>query len=160
MSDYKTFDLRVGQATHTVEVPSDKPLLWVLRENLGLTGTKYGCGVGMCGACTIIVDGQAIRSCVTPITVAENVQVQTIETLNDELGQAIKEAWCDGNVSQCGYCQPGQIVAAYQLLSNRDPETEIDLQQAMTNICRCGTYGRIHQTLRSLMAEMDGRSGP
>ena len=156
MSEYRTFELQVGGTTHTVEVPDDKPLLWVLRENLGLTGTKYGCGVGMCGACTIMVDGQAIRSCVTPVSAAENVRVETIETLDDELGRNVKRAWCDGNVSQCGYCQPGQIMATYGLLSIREPGAEVDLKQSLTNICRCGTYGRIHDAVRGLMAEMDG----
>ena len=155
MSEYKSFELRVGKTNHTVKVPADKPLLWVLREDLGMTGTKYGCGVGMCGACTIIVDGQAIRSCVTPVTAAENVQVQTIETLDDELSQALKKAWCDGNVSQCGYCQPGQIVATYGLLAIREPGAKIDLKQTLTNICRCGTYGRIHRTIEGLIADMD-----
>ena len=156
MSDYKTFQLRVGETTHTVEAPEDKPLLWVLRENLGLTGTKYGCGVGMCGACTVIVDGRSVRSCVTPVTAVENTQVQTIETLNDELGQTVKKAWCDGNVSQCGYCQPGQIMATYGLLATREPGTDLDLKQALTNICRCGTYGRIHEAVRGLLVQIDG----
>ena len=156
MSEYKTIELQVGDTTHSVVVPDDKPLLWVLREDLGMTGTKYGCGVGMCGACTIVVDGQTMRSCVTPVTVAENAQIQTIETLNDSLGRTVKKAWCDGNVSQCGYCQPGQIMATYGLLSVREPGSDVDLKQALTNICRCGTYGRIHQTVRGLMNELDG----
>ena len=151
-------DLKVGDTVKTIEVSEDKPLLWVLREDVGLTGTKYGCGIGMCGACTVLLDGRPVRSCVTPVSAVGNGQIQTIETLNDDLGQSVKKAWCDGNVAQCGYCQPGQIVATYGLLSNRERGSEINLKQALTNICRCGTYGRIHRAVEGLITELDGEN--
>ena len=140
----------------TIDGPAEKPLLWVLRENLGLTGTKYGCGMGLCGACTVLVDGRATRSCVTPVGTVDGQEVHTIETLDDALGQTIKKAWCDGHVSQCGYCQPGQIMATYDLLSRREPGEAPNPKEALTNICRCGTYVRIHETIERLAVDLDG----
>jgi len=148
--------LTIDGNVQTVDVPAAQPLLWVLRENLGLTGTKYGCGMGLCGACTVLVDGRAVRSCVTPARLVDGATVETIETLNDPLGQSIKTAWCDGHVAQCGYCQPGQIVATYALLSRRALGEDIDFKASLTNLCRCGTYGRIHAAIDALVSDLDG----
>jgi isoquinoline 1-oxidoreductase alpha subunit len=148
-------EIKIDGATRVIEAPDDKPLLWVLREDVGMTGTKYGCGMGLCGACTVLVEGRATRSCVTPVSAVRGANIQTIETLNDQLGQAIKNAWCDGNVAQCGYCQPGQIVATYGLLSDREKGTPLNLKQSLTNICRCGTYGRIHRAVEKVAEDLD-----
>ncbi len=145
----------VDGVTQDIDVPGDKPLLWVLRENLDLTGTKYGCGMGLCGACTVIVDGRATRSCITPISAVDGQEVQTIETLNDQLGQAIKKAWRDERVAECGYCQAGQIVATYGLLSQREPGEPLNLKADLTNICRCSTYNRIHKAVERVVADVD-----
>ena len=135
-------ELNINGAPRSVEVAGSKPLLWVLREDLNLRGAKYTCGVGMCGACTVMVDGKAVRSCVTPVASVGDKPIQTIEGLNDDLGLALKEAWRRRRVAQCGYCQTGQIMAAYDLISNREDGAEVDAGK-ITNLCRCGTYNRI-----------------
>ena len=140
--------LNVNGVEHELEVDSSKPLLWVLREDLGLTGPKFGCGVSACGACTVLLEGEQLRSCVLPVALAENKSVRTIEGLDDELGKSIQEAWIAESVPQCGYCQPGQITAAYALLSKTPSPTDGDIEESMLNICRCGTYPRIRRAIQ------------
>lgn len=139
------YSIRVNGETRDVDVEGDTPMLWVLRDVCGLTGTKYGCGIAMCGACTIHVDGKARRACFTPVSTVGEAHVRTIETLHQSVvGQALQRAWRDLDVVQCGYCQSGQLMSAAALLeSNRSPSDE-DIDMVMSgNICRCGTYGRI-----------------
>ena len=136
--------LTVNGKTHDVNVEPDTPLLWVLREQIGLTGTKYGCGIAQCGACTVHINGEAVRSCSLPVSEAEGKQVTTIEGLAQ--GGAlhrVQQAWIEHDVPQCGYCQTGQIMAAVALLQETPKPTDADIEAAMTNICRCGTYQRI-----------------
>jgi isoquinoline 1-oxidoreductase alpha subunit len=141
--------ITVNGRSHTVDVDPQKPLLWVLREDLGLSGAKYGCGMGLCGTCKVLLDGAVTSSCSIPATSADGGQVVTIEGLNDVLGKAIKKAWILEQVSQCGYCQPGQIVSAYALLSNNPDPSDQDVAENMTTLCRCGTYQRIRSAIRS-----------
>lgn len=134
----------------SVDVSGDMPVLWLLRDTLGLTGTKFGCGISMCGACTIHLNGQPMRSCVTPTAAIEGQQITTIEAISsDPVGRAVEDAWVRNDVVQCGYCQSGQIMAAVALLkANRSP-SDSDIVDAMTgNICRCGTYARIHAAVK------------
>jgi isoquinoline 1-oxidoreductase subunit alpha len=131
-----------------VAVDPDTPLLWALRDELGLTGTKYGCGAAQCGACTVHLDGQAIRSCVTPVTAAEGRQVITIEGATDRVARAVQEAWNRLDVVQCGFCQPGQIMSALALVAEIPRPTDADIDAAMTgNLCRCATYQRIRAAI-------------
>lgn len=131
------------------EIPLDKPLLWFLRENQLLTGTKYGCGVGFCGACTIHVDGKALQSCVVTVGEVIGKSVTTIEGFNDELGSQLKTAWIDNNVPQCGYCQPGFIMSAGAMLAGGGMVCEGDIAD-LPNVCRCGTYNRIEDAIKSV----------
>ena len=136
----------------TVDADPSKPLLWVIREDLGLTGTKFGCGIAQCGACTVQIDGEAIRSCVTPISAIEGKTVTTIEGLNqgDEL-HPLQQAWIDHQVPQCGYCQSGQLMSASALLTRYPNPTDAQIDAAMKgNICRCGMYGRIRTAIKSV----------
>jgi isoquinoline 1-oxidoreductase alpha subunit len=131
-----------------VEVDPTTPLLWVLRESLGLTGTKYGCGMALCGACTVHLDGEAIRSCVAPLSRVDGKHVKTIEGLSDDLSHPLQKAWIELDVPQCGYCQSGQIMSAAILLSKIPKPTDTDIDEAMSgNICRCGTYPRIRRAI-------------
>ena len=135
--------LSVNQQTHTLNVEPDMPLLWVLRDELGITGPKFGCGIAQCGACTVHIDGQPVRSCVLPVG-----SVQGEVTTIDGLGQAdrlhiVQQVWIEQQVAQCGYCQPGQIMTAVALLSQNPAPTDADIDASMTNLCRCGTYPRI-----------------
>ena len=135
--------LSVNQQTHTFDVEPDMPLLWVLRDELGITGPKFGCGIAQCGACTVHIDGQPVRSCVLPVG-----SVQGEVTTIDGLGQAdrlhiVQQIWIEQQVAQCGYCQPGQIMTAVALLSQNPAPTDADIDASMTNLCRCGTYPRI-----------------
>jgi len=141
--------LEVNGKKYKVDVRSDTPLLWVLREVLGLTGTKYGCGMALCGACTVYVDGEAIRSCVTPVSSVDGKKITTIEGVSrTREGKAIQEAWIADDVPQCGYCQSGQIMAAVALLSRNPKPTDTDINEGMDGIlCRCGTYQRIRRTI-------------
>jgi len=135
-----------GQS-QSVDVPGDTPVLWVLRDTLGLTGTKFGCGIAVCGACTVHVDGQQRRSCVTPVASIAGQSLSTIEAVGeqDEVGRAVTQAWVRHDVVQCGYCQSGQIMAAVALLKVNKRPSDADIDQAMSaNLCRCGTYARIH----------------
>ena len=153
-ADAATIKLKVNGKSQTVEVSPDTPLLWVLRETLGLTGTKFGCGMALCGACTVHLNGEAVRSCVTPISRAAGKDVTTIEGLKDELGHALQSAWIAEDVPQCGYCQSGQIMSAAVLLRENSAPTDDDIDDAMTgNICRCGTYQRIRRAFH-LAAQM------
>lgn len=142
-------ELNVNGKAVTADVRPDTPLLWVLRETLGLTGTKFGCGVALCGACTVHIDGEAVRSCVAPVSRAVGKRVVTIEGLESAAGAALKSAWIAEEVPQCGYCQSGQIMSAAALLAaNRNPSDE-DIDLAMAgNICRCGTYPRIRDAIK------------
>lgn len=136
--------LKVNNQEHFVDVEPDTPLLWVLRDHLNLRGTKYGCGMGLCGACTVHVDGVATRSCILPISQVAGKDISTIEGLAIDGLHPVQQAWVDLDVSQCGYCQPGQIMSATALLSQNSKPTDLEIDEAMKgNICRCGTYGKI-----------------
>src|SRR5216117_1887314 len=141
--------LDINGKRQNVDVPGETPLLWTLRDELGLTGTKFGCGMALCGACTVHLDGQAVRSCVTPISTAANKKVVTIEAIgNAPAGKALQAAWVDLGVPQCGYCQAGQIMSATALLQQTPKPTDADIDAAMSgNICRCGTYTRIRAAI-------------
>ena len=147
--------LNVNGTARDVDAPDEMPLLWVLRDVLGLTGTKFGCGMAQCGACTVHLDGQAVRSCVLPVSAVGGRMITTIEGLSPDGSHPVQKAWAEADVVQCGYCQPGQIMTAAALLnSNRQP-TDDDIDDAMSgNICRCGTYPRIrlaiHDAARSM----------
>ena len=139
-----------GQA-HTVDVEPDTPLLWVIRENVGLTGTKYGCGIAQCGACTVHVDGVATRSCSLPVSAAEGKQITTIEGLaQDGTLHPVQKAWLDGDVPQCGYCQSGMIMAVAALLKEKPKPTDSDIDKTISNICRCGTYQQVRQAIHTI----------
>jgi len=147
--------LTVNGQQRSVDVSPDTPLLWVLRENLGLTGTKFGCGMALCGACTVHLDGDAVRSCVTPMSRAEGKHVTTIEGLRSDIGRALQKAWIAEDVPQCGYCQSGQIMAAAVLLRETARPTDEDIDDCMTgNICRCGTYQRIRRAIQRAAESM------
>ena len=135
---------------YDIDLPADTPLLWALRDELGLTGTKFGCGMALCGACTVHLDGQAVRSCMTPLSAVANKKVTTIEGLEaDNVGKAVQTAWIEVSVPQCGYCQSGQIMSATALLKRTPKPTDADIDSAMAgNICRCGTYPRIRTAIK------------
>jgi aerobic-type carbon monoxide dehydrogenase small subunit (CoxS/CutS family) len=136
-----------GQS-RTVEAPPDTPLLWVIRDIIGLTGTKYGCGMGQCGACTVHLDGDAIRSCSTPLSVVAGKSVTTIEGLSADGSHPVQKAWASVDVPQCGYCQSGQIMSAVALLAKNPRASDDEIERAMAgNICRCGTYNRIREAI-------------
>ena len=138
----------VNGKPQTVEAPPDTPLLWVIRESLGLTGTKFGCGMALCGACTVHLDGQPLRSCVTPVSLVAGKKVTTIEGISERGLHAVQQAWIAEEVPQCGYCQSGQIMAAVALLVKNLSQTDADIDQAMAgHICRCGTYQRIRAAI-------------
>jgi aerobic-type carbon monoxide dehydrogenase small subunit (CoxS/CutS family) len=140
--------LKVNRKDYLVDVGPDTPLLWVLRETLGLTGTKFGCGQALCGACTVHLDGEAVRSCVTPVGRAAGKEVTTIEGLSLDSSHPLQRAWIAGDVPQCGYCMSGQIMSAAVLLRENPQPTDADIDDAMAgNICRCGTYQRIRQAI-------------
>jgi isoquinoline 1-oxidoreductase alpha subunit len=144
------FELRVNGEQRAVDVPADMPLLWVLRDVIGLTGTKFGCGIAQCGACTVHLDGRAVRSCILPMSAVAGKEVTTIEAVGlTASGQKIQRAWLDVDVVQCGYCQSGQIMSAAALLSQTANPTDADIDAAMSgNICRCGTYVRIRAAIK------------
>jgi isoquinoline 1-oxidoreductase alpha subunit len=141
--------LDVNGRVHDVDVDPDTPLLWVLREQLGLTGTKYGCGVALCGACTVHVDGVAQRSCAMPASAVAGAKIRTIEGLSPDAAHPVQKAWLQHEVPQCGYCQSGQIMTAVALLEKTPQPTDQDIEEAMTNICRCGTYQRVRAAIRT-----------
>ena len=142
--------ITINGGTREVDVSGDMPLLWVLRDMLGMTGTKFGCGMALCGACTVHLDGQAIRSCVTPMSAVAGKRITTIEAIGETpTGKKIQEAWVALDVPQCGYCQSGQIMSASALLVSKAHPTDSDIDAAMSgNICRCGTYGRIRAAIK------------
>ncbi|MBI2404402.1 MAG: (2Fe-2S)-binding protein [Gemmatimonadetes bacterium] len=142
-----SYTLTVNGKQQTVDVAADTPLLWVLRDNLGLTGTKYGCGIAQCGACTVHLGGVATRSCMTPISAVGGKPVTTIEGLSSSGSHPVRQAWIAEDVPQCGYCQPGQLMAAAALLARTPRPTDAQIDAAMTNICRCGTYQRIRAAI-------------
>jgi isoquinoline 1-oxidoreductase subunit alpha len=139
--------LVVNRIAHTVDVEPETPLLWVLRDSLKLTGTKFGCGIAQCGACTVMMDGQAIRSCSYPIASVAGKSITTIEGLSADGTHPVQLAWIEFDVPQCGYCQSGQIMAAVALLKEKPKPTDAEINSAMTNICRCGTYPRIRAAI-------------
>jgi len=142
--------LKINGSLKEVNVEDEMPLLWVLRDELHMTGTKYGCGIAQCGACSVIVDGAVMKSCTLPVGALEGMEIQTIESL-DTTGvlSAVQEAWIEHQVPQCGYCQSGMIMAATQLLADKPSPTDEDIDAAMTNICRCGTYSRVKKAIKS-----------
>lgn len=144
---------RVNGEEQELDIEPDMPLLWALRDELGLTGTKFGCGVAACGACTVQVNGNPVRSCVTPVSAVEGSDITTIEGLAGAAGQAltaVQQAWIEHQVPQCGYCQSGMIMAVSALLANNPSPSDDEIDGAITNVCRCGTYPRIRQAIRSL----------
>src|SRR5262245_19040251 len=143
------FTLNINGKSETVDVEPETPLLWVLRDNIGLTGTKYGCGISRCGACTIHVDGQATKACQLPASAAVGKKITTIEGLSANSSHPVQQAWVEIGVPQCGYCQSGQIMAAAALIAKRKNPTEVEIEAAMAdNLCRCGTYQRIVKAIR------------
>ena len=139
--------LNVNGKVVNVDVEADMPLLWVLRDDLGLRGTKYGCGIASCGACTVHMDGQPVRACVMPVSAVEGKKITTIEALSKDGSHPVQKAWVQLQVPQCGYCQSGQIMAAAALLGANKKPSDADIDSAMTNICRCGTYVRIREAI-------------
>jgi len=142
--------LTINGEAHTVDIDPDTPLLWAIREWVGLTGTKYGCGIAQCGACTVHIDGEAVRSCSFPVSAAEGKQITTIEGLakGGKL-TAVQKAWLDNDVPQCGYCQSGMIMAVAALLKEKPKPTDKDIDEAITNICRCGTFQQVRQAIHA-----------
>ena len=143
-----------GTVYDLMDVPSDTPLLWVLRDSLGLTGTKYGCGVSECGACTVHVDGKAVQACVTQLSEIGEAEVTTIEGLSQHGDHPVQKAWKEHNVPQCGYCQVGQMMMAAAMLKDIQTPTDEQIETEMWNICRCGTYPRIREAIKSAAKEM------
>jgi isoquinoline 1-oxidoreductase subunit alpha len=144
--------LNINGKSHDIDLPADTPLLWVLRDELGLTGTKFGCGLALCGACTVDIDGAPVRACVTPISALAGNAIVTIEALDtDAIGRAVQAAWIELGVPQCGYCQSGQIMSATALLKKISKPTDADIDAAMAgNLCRCGTYTRIRAAIKQV----------
>jgi len=139
--------LTVNGKTHDLEVEGDTPLLWVIRDDVGLTGTKFGCGVGACGACTVLLEGEPTRSCVLPLSAVAGRSITTIEGLSVDKSHPVQKAWIAESVPQCGYCQSGMILAAAALLKRKTHPTDTEIDSAMTNICRCGTYDRVRKAI-------------
>ncbi|MFK7897736.1 MAG: (2Fe-2S)-binding protein [Myxococcota bacterium] len=151
--------LKINGQSHEIEVPPEMPLLWVLRDKLQLTGTKFGCGIAQCGACTVQIDGQARRACVTPAIAAEGAEVRTIEGLEGEAAEAVQSAWVDLDVPQCGYCQSGQIMSAVALLENEPSPSDDEIERAMMgNLCRCNCYARIRQAVKDAADKTGGEA--
>lgn len=153
--ELQSITLELNGAPVSLEIEADTPLLWVLRDELGLTGTRFGCGMGLCGACTVHLDGVPMRSCSLPVSVAEGKSVTTIEGLAPAGDHPLQQAWVAENVPQCGYCQSGQIMSAAALLSTNPVPTDADIDAAMSgNICRCGTYGRVRKAIHRAAAAL------
>ena len=145
--------LQINGKEHEIEADPAMPLLWALRDLLGLTGTKYSCGISACGACTVLVDGKPVRSCVTPVSTVSGNAIMTIEGLSNDRSHPVQQAWLEEQVPQCGYCQSGQIMAAVALLSQKPNPTEADIDTAMAGVlCRCGTYPRIRKAIKRAAA--------
>jgi isoquinoline 1-oxidoreductase subunit alpha len=139
--------LTVNGKTHDLDVEGDTPLLWVIRDDVGLTGTKFGCGVGACGACTVLLEGEPTRSCVLPVSAVAGRSITTIEGLSADKSHPVQKAWIAESVPQCGYCQSGMILTAAALLKRKTHPTDTEIDSAMTNICRCGTYDRVRKAI-------------
>jgi len=152
--------LNVNGRQYNVDLPADTPLLWALRDQLGLTGTKFGCGLALCGACTVHVDGQPARACITTISAAAGKQIVTIEAIErDKVGKAVQAAWVELGVPQCGYCQSGQIMSATALLKQKSNPSDAEIDEAMAgNICRCGTYTRIRSAIKQAAGAQGAKS--
>jgi isoquinoline 1-oxidoreductase alpha subunit len=146
--------LNVNGRVRDFKAEDDTPLLWVIREQLGLTGTKYGCGMALCGACTVHINGQAVRSCVTPISIVDGADITTIEGLSPDSRHPVQQAWLTEQVPQCGYCQSGQIMATVAYLKTNPNPTDADIDANLTNICRCGTYERLRRAVHRAAALM------
>ncbi len=145
--------LTVNGRSHTVDVEPEMPLLWVLRDRLSLLGTKYGCGISVCGACTVHVDGEPVRSCSLPVSAVVGKKIVTIEGLSEKGLHRVQKAWIEHEVPQCGYCQSGMIMAAAALLAKNPKPTDADIDATMTNLCRCGTYARVKKAILALAAD-------
>jgi isoquinoline 1-oxidoreductase alpha subunit len=155
------YELTINGEKHRLEVDGDMPLLWVLRDVVGLTGTKYGCGVAQCGACTIHLEGATVRSCILPVNAAAGKSITTIEGLSEDGSHPVQAAWVAENVPQCGFCQPGQIMSAVALLAANATPTDQDIDAAMAgNLCRCGTYLRIRRAIQRAAESKGGRATP
>jgi aerobic-type carbon monoxide dehydrogenase small subunit (CoxS/CutS family) len=142
------FTLSVNKKTYEVDVEAETPLLWVLRDNIGLTGTKFGCGIAQCGVCTVHIDGKPVRACTTPASSAVGHEITTIEGLSENNEHPVQQAWIENTVPQCGYCQSGQIMSAVALLANNDSPSDSQIDSAMAgNLCRCGTYLRVRKAI-------------
>ena len=152
-----TITLDVNGRKQRIDVAPETPLLWVLRETLGMTGTKFGCGRGLCGSCAVHIDGEAIRSCVTPVESVKGKKITTIEGLSPDRSHVLQRAWIEEEVPQCGYCQSGQIMTAAALLTRKPHPTDDDIDGAMINLCRCGTYVRIRRAIHRAAQEGGGR---
>jgi isoquinoline 1-oxidoreductase alpha subunit len=149
-----SFDLQVNGQKYTIEAEAQMPLLWALRDLIGLTGTKFSCGAGLCGACTVLVDGEPTRSCITPVSTLAGKAITTIEGLSADGSHPLQKAWQEEHVSQCGYCQPGQILNAAALLQKKPQPTDADIDAAMSGtLCRCGTYQRIRKAIHRVAQE-------
>jgi isoquinoline 1-oxidoreductase subunit alpha len=148
--------LTVNNQVHEIDVEPEMPLLWALREVIGMTGTKYGCGIAACGACTVHIDGVPVRSCSMPVSAVGNKRITTIEGLSADTSHAVQKAWLALDVPQCGYCQSGQIMAAVALLQSKPVPTDKDIDDAMINICRCGTYQRIRAAIHLAAKDVAG----
>jgi isoquinoline 1-oxidoreductase subunit alpha len=151
-----SYTLKINGKQQVADVDGDTPLLWVLRDVLGMTGTKYGCGMALCGACTVHLDGAAIRSCITPVEAAAGKAITTIEAVNTtDIGRAVQQAWLELDVVQCGYCQSGQIMSATALLAQTPKPSDEEIRGGMAgNICRCGTYERIHAAVKQVARQI------
>ncbi|WP_426136310.1 (2Fe-2S)-binding protein [Pseudomonas sp. PWP3-1b2] len=144
-------ELRINNKSYQVDADADTPLLWVIRDDLGMTGTKYGCGLAQCGACSVLVDGNVVRSCVTPVAGVVGREITTIEAVEDDaIGKRVVAAWVEQQVAQCGYCQSGQVMAATALLKHTPAPTDEQIEAAMVNLCRCGTYNAIKTAVHDL----------
>ena len=148
MEEFNMLSLKVNQKNYTVDVEPDTPLLWVLRDTIGLTGTKFGCGMALCGACTVHVNEKAVRSCVTRVGQVVGQEITTIEGLSLDGQHPLQVAWREGNVPECGYCQSGQIMAAAALLARKARPSNAEIEREVTNLCRCGTYHHIRQAIQ------------
>jgi len=142
------YTLNINGTQHHVDVDADTPLLWVLRDALGLTGTKFGCGMAVCGACTVHLDGRPTRSCVLPVSAVGSARIATIESLSSDRSHTLQQAWIAEQVPQCGYCQSGMLMAAAALLSSKPHPSDADIDDTMTNLCRCGTYNRVRRAIK------------
>ncbi len=152
-----TYSIRINGTEHNVDVDGDTPLLWVLRDTIGLTGTKFGCGIAQCGACTVFMDGQPLRSCSMPLSGVDKAEITTIESVSGREAEAVQKAWIARDVPQCGYCQSGQVMSAIALLKDNKKPSDRDIDLAMNgNLCRCATYVRIRAAIHDAARSLEG----